>query len=137
MVEQKIFSGQAVAVNEDEMVLARCFDCIVQHRVLLPAIVFVPEVNNRKAVAQLQHVVDNVFDFRTRTIVGDNHFKLFERLSSACSENESKIFRLVIDGDNEREFGNEGHAVGFFAFGLTPLAGRVFWDASSEAVTLH
>jgi hypothetical protein len=102
VIKQELASRNAIAVDEYEMLAAGSADSVVQHDILPPPFVFMPEVSEGVGVFSLG-LYDDIADRGSRTVVGDNDLKICKGLPGTCCEDKPKILRLVVEGYNQRE----------------------------------
>lgn len=85
-----------IAVDKDNMLSTCPPYAVIEHCVLSPADVFVPEMLDRKCV-ESPSFRNDMFDVWSRTVISDDHLEVSKRLSGTTCKNEAEIFRFVVD----------------------------------------
>lgn len=77
VVCKKMGGGYAVTINEHKVCSASSPDCLVQHCILPPSPVLVPEMDEREPALTL-HCGNKVGNSRIRAVITDDHFEILE-----------------------------------------------------------
>ncbi len=108
VIEKEVAGRDAITVDENKVAGPGGPNGVVEHDVLAPSAVFMPEVHKwernlrRQLLNELSHLWPGA-------IIGNDDFKVGERLTFAGGKDEAKEFRFIVDGDDEGKAGNYSH----------------------------